>query len=187
MWPFSFNVLLLTIEGCYFFSLSFGCSMRYKRVTTPWKLKRIVFVNRHFRWWNGKADERLMPVAATRAAKEPEICTCWRSWKLRWRKHPLRQVGLLDWQYKTAFLVWERGCWWEMCASWCCVCFCVSFVFAHLWSVWHMVLRLVCMVCGRLPLLDACAHPSMDPTRFVYLFVRVFFCTCLWLSWEMAL
>ena len=28
-----------------------------------------------------------------------------------------------------------------------------------------------CMVCGRLPLLDACADPSVDPTR---LFVRSF-------------
>ena len=145
--------------------------MRYKRVTTPWKLKHVVFVNRHFHWWNGKADERLMPVAATRAAKEPEICTCWRSWKLRWRKHPLRQVGLLDWQYKTAFLVWERGCWWEMCASWCCVCFCVSFVFAHLWSVWHMMPR---MYGARETSSPWCVRKSLNGSYPFCLFVRSF-------------
>lgn len=146
MWPFSFNILLLTIESFLFcfLSLSFGCSMSYKCVIAPWKLKHIIFVNRHFHWWNSKADERLMHVTVTRAAKEPEICTCWRGWKLHWRKHQLRQVGLIDWQYKTAFSIWGRGCWWEMCACWCCVCFCVSFVFAHLWSAWRIMPHVWC-------------------------------------------
>ena len=55
-----------------------------------------------------------------------------------------------------------------LCVLLCVICFC-----AFMECVAY---HASCMVCRRLPLLDVCVNPSMDPTHFVCSFICFFVC-----------